>query len=267
MLASELPSYRTGLGPGISRSVGRWLDRFIPSLADHIVTVTPDIRQRLVAKHGFDADTISVATNGVEADRFTQIDANAGTADTLFYSGTLAGYQGIDLMLRAFALAREIRPTLRLICSVSSSFVPFEEIARNLGIRSAITLQDDLFEELPQRLANAAIALLPRPTCDGIPQKLLNYMAAGKPVVAFRDPAKVLTHEQTGLVVEDGDVEGFAKAVLRLAENSAEARRMGEAARQYVLSNCTWDRTAAACERVYDLLLSERSLTSSDNAA
>src|SRR5688572_4739309 len=52
MLASELPSY----GPKRSRSMvqrlGAWLDGVLPRQADHVVSVTTDIRNRLVESHG-----------------------------------------------------------------------------------------------------------------------------------------------------------------------------------------------------------------------
>ena len=47
--------------------------------------------------------------------------------------------------------------------AVSSPFDPYEALANKLGIRAAIDLVPDSFEELPQQLAErASIAVLPR---------------------------------------------------------------------------------------------------------
>ena len=51
-------------------------------------------------------------------------------------------------------------------------------------------------------LAAADVALNPRVHSSGTPQKLLNYMAAAKPVVSFEGSAKGLTHERDALIVE-----------------------------------------------------------------
>ena len=256
MLSAELPSYAPGLTRSAFGAVGSWLDGALPRRADHVVAVTPDIRDRLVRAHGLDASRISVVTNGVESARF-RVDPPPARDDLtrLFYSGTMAPYQNIDLLLQAFARVLQVRHDLRLCLSVSSSFEPYETMARRLGVREAIEVLTDGFGELPLRLANAAIAVLPRTACPGIPQKLLNYMAAGKAIVASAGSAKVLEHERTGLVVANGDVNGFADALLRLAGNPALRDALGTRARETVEREFSWERAAEMMEPVYARLL------------
>jgi glycosyltransferase involved in cell wall biosynthesis len=257
MLSSELPSY----GPGFARTMvsafGRWFDGVLPSQADHVASVTGDIRDRLTDRHQLSPDRISVVTNGVETSCF-RVDATAAQQEnriTLIYTGTLAPYQDVDLLLEAFAVAYRARPDLRLRMAVSSPFEPYEGLARKLGIRDAIELIQDSFVELPRRLANATIAVLPRMHCDGIPQKLLNYMAAGKCIVSSAGSAKLLTDGQTGLIVPDGDVAAFAAAIVRLAGDPELRGTLGNAAREYVERNYSWDQAAERLERIYQRLV------------
>ncbi len=256
MLSAELPSYAHGLTRRAFGAVGGWLDGAIPRRADHVVAVTSDIRDRLVWVHRLQADRISVVTNGVETECFR---ADAPPREDgvvrLIYTGTLAPYQNIDLLLAAFARARQVRRDLRLCFSVSSSFEPYEARARQLGVRESIEVLADRFGELPQRLAAAVIAVLPRVSCPGIPQKLLNYMAAGKAIVASAGSAKLLQHERTGLVVADGDVQAFAGAMLRLAADPALAQQLGRRARSTVEQEFSWRRAAQRMETAYALLL------------
>jgi glycosyltransferase involved in cell wall biosynthesis len=256
MLASELPSY----GPKRSRSVvqrlGTWLDGVLPRQADHVVSVTPDIRNRLVENHGLDANRVSVVTNGVEVERFVVPPPSGDGVVRIIYSGTLARYQDVDLLLEAFARAWRMRSDLRLVFSVSSSFRAYLPQVARLGIKDAVEVIPDNFEELPTRLAGAAMAVLPRTQCDGIPQKLLNYMAAAKPVVCSAGSAKVMEHERTGLVVPNGDADAFAKAILRIAANPTYAQELGLAARAHVMANYSWEQAAEGVERVYDTLVS-----------
>jgi len=135
--------------------------------------------------------------------------------------------------------------------AVSSPFDPYEALAKKLGIRDAIELIPDSFEQLPQQLADSAVAVLPRMHCDGIPQKLLNYMAAGKGIVCSAGSAKLLEHDRTGLIVPNGDVHAFAAAILRLAEDPEFAQELGLAAREYVERNYSWDQAAERLERIY----------------
>ncbi|MDE2261223.1 MAG: glycosyltransferase family 4 protein [Gammaproteobacteria bacterium] len=258
MLSAELPSYATGLTRSAFAALGGWLDGALPRRADHIVAVTSDIRDRLVAAHRFEPDRISVVTNGVETESFrVEAPPRKDGFIRLIYTGTLAQYQNIDLLLEAFARARQVRRDLRLCLSVSSSFEPYEAAARRLGVREAIDVLPDGFGELPLRLAESMIAVLPRVSCPGIPQKLLNYMAAGKAIVASAGSAKVLEHERTGLVVADGDVSGFADAVLRLASHPQLAEELGRTARETVEQEFSWEGAAQKLESVYRRLTSK----------
>jgi len=121
-------------------------------------------------------------------------------------------------------------------------------------VREAIDVLPDGFGELPQRLAGSEIAVLPRTSCPGIPQKLLNYMAAGKAIVASAGSAKVLEHERTGLVVANGDVSGFAGAMLRLAGDPRLGEELGRSARETVAKEFSWERAAEKMEAVYERL-------------
>jgi glycosyltransferase involved in cell wall biosynthesis len=194
--------------------------------------------------------------NGVEAASFDR-DASPPSDGVirLIYTGTLAPYQDVDLLLEAFAMARQVRKDLRLCFSVSSPFEPYEEKASRLAIREAIEVLPDGFSELPARLAAASIAVLPRTQCPGIPQKLLNYMAAGKAIVSSAGSAKLLDHERTGLVVPNGDVHAFSQAILRLAGSPALAGELGRRAREQVEHTYSWDHSAEQLERIYEQLL------------
>jgi glycosyltransferase involved in cell wall biosynthesis len=259
MLASELPSYGPLPSRSLVQALGSWVDGVLPRRADHVVAVTNDIRNRLVDYHGMAADRVTVVTNGVELERFVvPTPPPADSMVRIIYSGTLAPYQDVDLLLEAFARAWRTRNDLRLVFSVSSTFRAYTQHVARLGIRDAVEVIPDNFEELPLRLAGAAMAVVPRTKCDGIPQKLLNYMAAAKAIVSSAGSAKVIEHERTGLVIPNGDAEAFSRAILRLAANPAYAQELGRAAREHVAANYSWEQAAERVESVYDTVTGAR---------
>jgi len=87
----------------------------------------------------------------------------------------------------------------------------------------------------------------------------LNYMAAGKPVVSFESSAKNLKHQETGWIVKDGDVDGFAEGILSLLANQEMAERLGANARQLARLEFSWERTAQLTEAVYERVLKQTS--------
>jgi glycosyltransferase involved in cell wall biosynthesis len=100
-------------------------------------------------------------------------------------------------------------------------------------------------------MAAATVAVNPRVQCDGIPQKLLNYMAAGMPIATFEGSAGPVRHEVTGLRVPDGDTAAMADAMERLLNDRELARRLGETAREQARRDFSWAQVAARVEEVY----------------
>jgi len=255
ILESELPQYPLGLGKRALAQAGRALDRHLPRWATYVLAAHDDIRRRLIAANPALESRIAVGTNGVELEPFvTNPTARAGdrpASRTLVYAGNLAAYQGIELMLRAFAQLLKRRSDVRLRIVANSPFTSYAPLAADLGIQQAIDLVPARFEDVPRHLTDAAVALNPRVGCDGVPQKLLNYMAAGAPIVSFRSSAKHISHGELGWVVEDGDITAFADGIEGLLDDSALAARLGANARSYARATLTWERTAEQAEGVY----------------
>lgn len=255
LLESELPFYGNRLTAPVKRKVGRWLDGRLPRRADHLIAVSQKIRLKLVGDHGCDPGSVSVIPNGVEIDHFEVAQAPASArrsgCPTLVFAGNLSAYQGIDLLLEAFAFVRARRPDVRLRLITNDSFNPFEGIARSRQLVDHIDLVRSDFSELPRHLSSADIAINPRAVCDGLPQKLLNYMAAGKPIVSFAGSARMLHHGETGWVVPGQSAEDLADGILHLLKQPALAQRLGQAAMNCAKRELSWDRAAQQTERVY----------------
>lgn len=253
VLETELPSYGMIPFAGFATAVGRWLDRQLPPRADHVIAVSRAIKTALSEEGAVSPDRITVAPSGVETDRFTlRTPRRTGSASqTVVFAGNLGPYQGIGDLLSCFRIIRDYRPDVRLRIVTDSSFQPYERLADELGLRNHIDLVDAPFEELPRQLATADIAMNPRLRADGIPQKLLNYMAAGKAIVSFAGSGHILEHGRTGWLVDGGSVSDLAAGALRLMSEPRLAAALGAAARDVVATQYTWDRTAATIEEVY----------------
>jgi glycosyltransferase involved in cell wall biosynthesis len=257
LLASELPTYRLALPRRLVRALAPWLDRSLPRRADRIIAVSETIRQALTTLGATAAERIHVIPNGVEWERFPAERGITSDGRTIIFAGNLAPYQGVDLMLEAFARLHAGRADARLMIVTDSPFTPFEALARRLGVRAAVELRRATFPEQPALLAAATVAINPRVHCDGIPQKLLNYMAAGLPVASFESSAGPLRHELTGLRVPDSDTAAMADALERLLSDQALARRLGDAAREQARREFSWEQVAARVEDVYRKTIAE----------
>jgi glycosyltransferase involved in cell wall biosynthesis len=111
---------------------------------------------------------------------------------------------------------------------------------------------------LPALLETAHIAVNPRIEADGAPVKLLNYMAAGKPIVSFEGSAPGLTHDHTAWLVAGGDPLAFGQGILALLEAPERAHALGRAARRFVEQHYRWPVVAAQIEDVYRTVLARK---------
>lgn len=262
-LESELHFYPLGLPKKLCRSLGRMLDRRLPRRASHVIAVSEGIKRTLMDLAALPGDRIDVIPNGVESSLFEAIEPDRRRAEKrkiVGFAGNLAPHQGIDHLLAAFSKVLERWKDARLHIVSSSGFAPYEMLARELGIEDAVELKHVPLSELPGMLAAADVLVNPRVEATGLPMKLLNYMAAGRPIVSFEGSAVHLEDGKTALLAEDGNSDALADAILRLLEDDDLAVRLSGAARQKAREEFDWAIRAGEVEAVYERVMARRSL-------
>ncbi len=262
LLESELPYYSLGWSKSIKKRLGHFVDSWLPDMASGIIAVADDIRNKLILEHGVNAEKIVVIPNGVECEHFV-LDNPPDSSPTnrehiLVYAGNLGPFQGIEHLLQIFHAVLQQRSDVRLRIITNGDFKKYQPLAESLGIHNHIAIEAATFDELPEFLNQADVALNPRIECDGLPQKLLNYMAAGKAIVSFAGSAKLLQHEETGLIIKDGEIRSFANAVIRLLDNPDIAVVMGKKAQQFVQEKHGWNSKAKKIMNFYTSMLLEK---------
>jgi glycosyltransferase involved in cell wall biosynthesis len=113
-------------------------------------------------------------------------------------------------------------------------------------------------EDLPRVYATMDIVALSSLN-EGTPVAIIEAMAAEKAVVATNvgGVPDVVTHEETGLLSEPGDVAAMAAAMVRLAASPEERGRMGSAGRQRAATRYSIERLVDDIESLYQSALAE----------
>jgi glycosyltransferase involved in cell wall biosynthesis len=97
---------------------------------------------------------------------------------------------------------------------------------------------------------------------EGLPLSLVLAMGAGLPVISTRVAGipEIVKNEVTGLLVEPGDSAALGAALARVIADPQFGRRIGEAARAFVLPRFGADRYVDAVVGLYDRLLAAKNL-------
>ena len=117
----------------------------------------------------------------------------------------------------------------------------FEREATRLGLRDRFVFTGLVApQEIPRYMALMDV-LVHLSLREGLPRSLTQALACGKPVVAFDvDGAREVCRDgETGFLVCVKDAGGVAEAVIRLLQDEALARRMGEQGRELVREKFT----------------------------
>jgi phosphatidylinositol alpha-1,6-mannosyltransferase len=222
---------------------------------------------RLLGNWGVPSERITVVHPGVDAVRFGAAEGGtewrakyaAGGEVLLLSVGRLQRRKGHDLALEAVASLRELRPGIRyLIAGDGPHRSALEAQAQALGLGQAVVFLGAVPEApLPSLYAACDIFLMPNRQ-DGVDFEgfgivFLEAAAAGKPAIGGRSGGVTEAIEDgvTGLLVSGTDVIELAETIRRLATGPDLRRRMGDAGRNRVLAEFTWERGAEKVAAVH----------------
>lgn len=174
--------------------------------------------------------------------------------------GRLIDLKGFDHLVRAIALVRERAPNVRLvIAGDGDARAKLIDLSRSLGLADrALFVGMVSRDEAPGYFAAADLVAVPtvghgESFGEGLGYVVLEAQASGKPVVASRVGGlpEVVSDGETGYLVADRDPDGLASAIIRLAEDPEQRRRLGESARARALAAPSWDAVARMWVELY----------------
>jgi glycosyltransferase involved in cell wall biosynthesis len=176
----------------------------------------------------------------------------------LTFVGRLVPIKRVDVLLRAFARARELGAPARLaVVGDGDRRERMESLAVQLGVRESVYFAG----YRPDMVAVAAASDLAVLSSDneGTPVSLIEAAAAGTPSVATAvgGVREVVTPE-SGIVAGPGDTEGLAAGIIKLAADPALRARLGAGARRHVAMRFSVRRLVRDVQSLYDELMHGR---------
>jgi glycosyltransferase involved in cell wall biosynthesis len=251
-------SFPPGAAP-LRRILSREL---VGRLADAVIAVSETDRRRMVETEGMDAQRVVHIPNGIGplAPAGHDVRAELGIGPEAPVVGVVSGlraHKAIDDLIRASARVARSLPALRVL--VAGYGTP-EEVARltalvgTLGLDGTVLLLGSR-GDIPDILAALDVAVSSS-TWEGSSLSVLEYMDAGKPVVATRvgGTPELIADGVNGILVEPRHPEALAAALLELLADPERAARMGRENRRRRRREFDLETVLARVQDLYEQL-------------
>jgi L-malate glycosyltransferase len=214
------------------RRLGRFCNRF----TDVLVANCDAARQSVIADEGLSAERVIVLENGVDLSRFPLDEVgHRTTARRVGIVANLRPVKGLDDFIRAASVVMTAHPdTTFHIGGEGPLRYDLERLAAERSLGDRFVLEGAL-NDVPGFLADLDVAVLPSRS-EGMSNALLEYMAAGKAIVATAvgGNTRLIEDGTHGFLVPPNDPAILAAAVSRLLGDAELAERLGRAARRRV---------------------------------
>ena len=211
--------------------------------ADAVVTICPDLRDYAL-ESGVAAEKHLLIENSIfddvclkEVPRAThaagsvesaaQVDF-APSSPVVLYAGTFEAYQGIDILIRAFAKVHGRRPDVRLLVAggADEQIRVMRALADELGLGEACMFTGPVSKaEALHFTRSAQVLVSPRVHGTNTPLKIYEQLASGKPLVATRIWSHTQVLDDSVCFLVKPDPESMAEGLVQALDEPGEAAR------------------------------------------
>lgn len=264
-LAPEM--YRARFGNRSSRLVFQvqvWLEQLSCRLADHVIATNGSYREVEMRRSGVPAERITVVRNGPELNLLQPVGSDERFKrmgkTIIAFAGVMSAQDGVDYLLRALRhLVEDLGRTdffCLLIGGLGDAQTSLRALTSRLDLDAHVCFTGWVSDEDYLRyLSTADICVAPDPsnafTDRSTMIKVVEYMALGKPIVAFDLPEHRFSAEAAALYVRPNDELAFARALAHLMDHPEQRAAMGQFARQRAAQSLDWSYSVPNLLSVY----------------
>jgi glycosyltransferase involved in cell wall biosynthesis len=246
------------------------VERACVGFADRALAVHEPHLDAIVG-HGNPREKFTIVMNAPDPRLFARATDGAARAGfTFVYHGTISQRHGLDVAVRAVALARRSHDDIRLeVVGDGDGVAAVRSLAAELDLGDAVVVTEGRFpaEDLQPLFGRASAGVVPLShdvfTRYMLPVKLLEYVALGLPVICSRtDTVEAYFNDTMVSFVEPGNVDDLAEKLVALRADEGLRRSLVANANAF-LDEHSWERER---ERYYSVIDSLLGTASADRA-
>ncbi|MBV9725352.1 MAG: glycosyltransferase family 4 protein [Gammaproteobacteria bacterium] len=258
-LAPELFAAKFGTRPRIALRALRFMERRTMRSASHVLAANESHRAVAIHRGGVTPAAVTVVRNGPRVGALSDSPPRTGMLrePRLVFVGSMAVQDGVEELadiIRELNQRHGIRAQLTVVGD-GPSRAALAARARELAVDSRVQFTGQVApDQVPALLAEADICLDPAP-CNPLNHcstmvKVAEYLAAGRPVVAYRLRETVHTAGAVALLAACGNRSGFVANVARLAGDGNLRAELGRRGRERA-RELAWEQSEQALIGAY----------------
>jgi glycosyltransferase involved in cell wall biosynthesis len=243
---------RYGSGHGAAYRALLLLERRSLRAADRVLVVNESLRRMARQRGGVDDARIVVVGNGPVASRVARHAARPelrqGRRLLCCWVGLIGPQDRVDLALRAVDHLVHVRK--RTDCAfvfvgAGEALPTVSQLALDLGLGDWVSFPGWAQEQLVfDYLSTADLGLEPNTEDYVSPVKVMEYLAAGLPVVAFAAEENVRLAGEAARYAPKGDITAMARLIDELLDDEVSRDQMGQIGQARVKEFIAWDHQA-----------------------
>jgi glycosyltransferase involved in cell wall biosynthesis len=230
---------------------------------DVVVPISPGYSETISKKYCVKRSKIHFVDIGVDLKVFEKKIAEVpkGNSFKVFYAGVLGLGYDFEQIFEAAKILEEKKVNVQFVIhGIGECLESIRLRIKELNLTN-VKLSDKLLssrKEVADLLNKADALILPlknygRPYL-GIPSKLYEYQALGKPIIccARGEPAKYIENSKSGVVVSPGNSFELAQAILSLSHDPSEAKQLGASGRLFVEENSSLEKIGLRMKSLFE---------------
>jgi len=240
-----------------------WLEILSCHYADHVIATNQSYKVMEIFRDKVPEDRITIVRNGPSLDRLQPVEADMSlknkASTILGFVGVMAYQDGLDYLLRALhSLMIDLGRSdfFCVIIGKGDSIASLKALSTQLGLDNHVWFTGYIPDaDLICYLSTVDICLDPDPSnpfndrCTMV--KMMEYMAMGKPIVAFDLPEHRVTAQEAALYARPNEELDFARQIVTLMDNSNLRESMGKFGKNRVDRELAWSHQEKHLQEAY----------------
>jgi len=235
--------------------------------ADLVISTNESYRQVALTRGGARPDRVLVVRSGPSRERFATVrpvdpDLKRGRRHLVAYLGVMAPQDGVDHLLRAarhLIVDRGRDDVTFVLVGAGDSFDELRTLSRELGLEDHVTFTGRIPDADVERvLATADVCVCPDPLNPlndlSTMNKVLEYMACGRPIVAYDLREHRESAAEGALYAQPNREDDLGDKIAELLDDPVRRGVMGAYNRRRFLERMAWEHSKGELLRGYEML-------------